>query len=87
MARSGLRSAVSKKKRKKARRPEIGRVRGPKIEPAELDYKNIPLLQRLTTAQGKLFSRKRSGLDAKGQRTLASAIKRARFMALMPFVT
>ena len=44
-------------------------------------------LQRLTSAQGKLFSRKRTGLDAKCQRVAALALKRARFLALMPYVT
>jgi small subunit ribosomal protein S18 len=86
MARSGLRPTV-KKKRKKTRRMEPGRVRGTPMNADQIDYKDIPLLQRMTTAQGKLFSRKRSGLDAKAQRALSLAVKRARFMALMPFVS
>ncbi len=51
-----------------------------------IDYKDVNSLQKLVTGQGKLFSRKRSGNCAKCQRMVARAVKRARFMALMPFV-
>lgn len=54
---------------------------------SDLDYKNVPLLQRLTSAQGKLFSRKRSGLPAPAQRQAAVAVKRARLMALLPYAS
>ena len=51
-----------------------------------VDYKNVAALQKLTTTQGKLFSRKRSGNCAKHQRMAKVAIKRARILALMPFI-
>ena len=51
-----------------------------------IDYKDVETLKRLCTAQGKLFSRKRSGNCAKHQRQLKRAVKRARTMALLPFV-
>lgn len=51
-----------------------------------VDYKDIAGLQKLTTGHAKLFSRKRSGNCARHQRACREAIKRARFMALMPFV-
>ncbi|HRU06050.1 MAG TPA: 30S ribosomal protein S18 [Candidatus Brocadiia bacterium] len=51
----------------------------------EVDYKDVQGLTKLTTTQGKLFSRKRSGNCAKHQRSARRAIKRARFMALSPF--
>jgi len=50
-----------------------------------IDYKDIATLTKLTTAQGKLLSRKRSGNCAKHQRSAKRALKRARFMALMPY--
>jgi len=50
-----------------------------------VDYKNVASLQKLTTTQGKLFSRKRSGNCAKHQRMAQRAIKRARQLALMPY--
>jgi small subunit ribosomal protein S18 len=51
-----------------------------------LDYKNVYVLRRLVTSQGKLFSRVRSNLHAKHQRALRQAVLRARVLALLPFV-
>ena len=50
-----------------------------------IDYKDVVTLQKLLTAQGKIFSRKRSGNAARYQRMMKTAIKRARFMALLPY--
>lgn len=80
-------SAAARKKRKKKRSFDSAKFRAVKIKMEEIDYKNVAGLQRLTTAQGKIFSRKRSGLPAPAQRAITEAIKRARFMALMPFVS
>ena len=52
----------------------------------DIDYKDIAVLQKLTTAQGKIFSRKRSGNCAKHQRASSTAVKRARFMGLLSYV-
>ena len=52
-----------------------------------VDWKETQTLQRLCTGQGKMFSRKRSGNTAKFQRQFKLAVKYARFMALMPYVT
>lgn len=58
-----------------------------KAEPEQpIDYKNIEFLSRYVSSQGKIVSRKRSGFSGQHQRNLASAIKRARFLGLMPFV-
>ena len=51
-----------------------------------IDYKDILVLQKLCTSQGKLFSRKRSGNCARCQHMARLAIKRARFLGLMPYV-
>jgi len=51
-----------------------------------VDYKDIKTLQKLSTPQGKLFSRKRAGTCAAHQRQVKRAVKRARFMALLPYV-
>ena len=53
----------------------------------EIDYKDTPTLQKLVTSQGKIFSRKRSGNCAKHQRSARRAVKRARFIGLMPYVS
>lgn len=52
-----------------------------------IDYKDIETLQKLLTNRGKIFSRKRSGNCAGCQRKAKNAIKRARFMALLPFTS
>ena len=53
----------------------------------EIDYKDVAALQKLTTQHGKMFSRKRSGNCARHQRSARRAIKRARYMSLIPYVT
>jgi small subunit ribosomal protein S18 len=78
--------AAAKKKKKLRRLMEAARLRGVKVRLEEIDYKNTALLNRLVTGQGKLLGRKRTGLSAECQRALSREIKRARFMALMPFV-
>ena len=54
--------------------------------PAFVDYKDVPTLKKLCTAQGKMMSRKRSGNCAAFQRAVKDAVKRARFLALLPYV-
>src|SRR5205807_5129447 len=54
--------------------------------PAFVDYKDVQGMKKLCTSQGKLFSRKRSGNCAAFQRAVKTALKRARFMALLPYV-
>jgi len=51
-----------------------------------VDYKDVRTLQKLSTPQGKLYSRKRSGNCARHQRQVKVAVKRARFLALLPYV-
>jgi small subunit ribosomal protein S18 len=50
-----------------------------------VDYKDLGTLEKLLTNRGKIFSRKRSGNCAGCQRKVKTAIKRARFMALLPY--
>lgn len=50
-----------------------------------IDYKNVRLLRRYMTRYMKIEPRRRSGLTAKQQRNMANAIKRARYMALVPY--
>ncbi len=51
-----------------------------------VDYKDLELLKKLTNRQGKIISRRKSGCTAVSQHAVALAVKRARFMALMPYV-
>lgn len=56
------------------------------VEHAEtIDYKDAAKLRRFTTEKGKILPRRMSGVCAKHQRLLATAIKRARVMALLPY--
>ena len=77
-------------KRKKLGKTRQGRCRFCTKEgcprPAFVDYKDVTNLKKLITSQGKLFSRKRSGLCAAFQREVSTAVKRARFMGLLPYV-
>ena len=51
-----------------------------------IDYKDIEILKRFLNPNGKIMSRKRTGVTAKNQRLLSVAIKYARFLGLLPFV-
>lgn len=51
-----------------------------------IDYKDVKLLQRFVTEQGKIIPRRITGTSAKYHRELTIAIKRARQMAILPYV-
>ena len=55
-------------------------------EPIKADYKDVPLLQRFITERGKIMPSRISGNCASHQRELTRAIKKARVIALLPFV-
>ena len=52
-----------------------------------IDYKDTESLRKMLSGNGKIQSRKRTGASAMEQRMLARAVKRARYMALLPYVT
>lgn len=52
----------------------------------DVDYKDTNLLRRFVSSFGKIVPRKRNGVCSWHQRDLSNAIKRARIMALLPFV-
>nr|YP_009547405.1 ribosomal protein S18 [Hemionitis subcordata]AYW15061.1 ribosomal protein S18 [Hemionitis subcordata] len=62
------------------------RRRSPSIRSDEtVDYKNTSLLRRFVSEQGKILSRRMNRLTSKQQRLIATAVKRARILALLPF--
>ncbi|MBS3741653.1 MAG: 30S ribosomal protein S18 [Candidatus Cloacimonetes bacterium] len=69
------RSRYRKKYCKFCKRPEI-----------KIDYKNVNVMQRSIFNSGKIIPRKISGVCSKHQRKLAKEIKRARQMALVPYI-
>ena len=51
-----------------------------------IDYKDTEILKKFLNPHARMMSGKRTSVSAKMQRQLATAIKRARFMALLPYV-
>ena len=81
------RSRSPKKQRKGIRRgssrfPERG---GKEWVGPLVDYKEIELLRKFLSSSSKLMSRKRAGTNAQEQNDLKAAVKRARFLALLPY--
>jgi len=72
------------KERKRTKQANKCRFCRAKVD--SVDYKDIGTLKKLITPQGKMFSRKRAGNCAYHQRAVKRAIKRARFLSLLPYV-
>lgn len=52
-----------------------------------IDYKDTEILKKFLNPHARMISRKRTGVSARNQRKLALAVKRARFMGLLPYVS
>ena len=61
-------------------------VDGIRPRPMFIDYKDLDLLSKLVNRHGRIVSRRKTGCHASSQHAVSKAIKRARFMALMPYV-
>ena len=70
---------ISRPKMKVARTSTSGKV--------YIDYKDTESLKKMISGNGKILSRKRTGANAMEQRMIARAVKRARYMALLPYVS
>jgi small subunit ribosomal protein S18 len=88
--RKSLKSFKNRRKAIPVLIPKRGRVElSSTTQPAPrytIDYKNTKLLVKFISPQGKILSRRATGLTAKQQRVMANAIKRARMGGLLPFV-
>ena len=77
---------------KKRKKPRAKRTEAPKFcrfekeGTFEVDYRDIGVLYRYVSAQGKINGRKRNGSTAFYQRQVTTAIKRARYLALLPYI-
>ncbi len=60
-------------------------VDGVRPRPMFVDYKDLDLLSKLTNRHGRIVSRRKTGCQATSQHAVSKAVKRARFMALMPY--
>ncbi|HZZ30103.1 MAG TPA: 30S ribosomal protein S18 [Pirellulales bacterium] len=79
-----LRKRAKPKIRTKKKDPIF--IDGKRPRPLFVDYKDLDLLNKLTNRQGKIVSRRKSGCTAASQHAITLAVKRARFMALLPYV-
>ena len=61
-------------------------VDGERPRPMYVDYKDLNLLGKLTNRQGKIVGRRKTGCTAASQHAMSVAVKRARYMALLPYV-
>lgn len=61
-------------------------VDGQRPRPMYVDYKDVEFLKKLVNRHGKIVGRRKTGCSAVSQRAVTQAVKRARFMALMPYV-
>jgi small subunit ribosomal protein S18 len=52
-----------------------------------IDYKDVELLKKFLNPHARMMARKRTGISSKHQRQLANAVKRARFMGFIPYVS
>ena len=61
-------------------------VDGVRPRPMYVDYKDVELLKKLVNRHGKIVGRRKSGCSATSQHAVTRAVKRARYMALLPYV-
>ena len=64
----------------------VMRQKNDPLKSVNIDYKDVKLLRKFISERGKIVPRRISGTSAKNQRQLANAIKRARYIALLPYV-
>ena len=75
-----------RKPRLKIKKKDPILIDGERPRPMFVDYKDVELLKKLVNRHGKIVSRRKTGCGALSQHHVAQAIKRARFMALLPYV-
>ena len=61
-------------------------VDGKRPRPMYVDYKDVEFLRKLVNRHGRIVGRRKTGCSAASQHAVTQAIKRARFMALLPYV-
>ncbi len=72
--------------RAKAAKKDPIYVDGVRPRPMYVDYKDVDMLNKLVNRHGRIVGRRKSGCHASSQHAVTRAIKRARYMALMPYV-
>lgn len=72
--------------RSRAKKKDPIFVDGQRPRPMYVDYKDVELLKKMINRQGRIVGRRKSGCTAASQHAVTAAVKRARFMALLPYV-
>lgn len=80
------RSKRRAKSRIKTKKKDPIFVDGKRPRPMYVDYKDVELLKKLVNRHGRIVVRRKTGCTAVSQHAVSKAIKRARFMALLPYV-
>ncbi len=84
---STARSRARKRRAKaKTKKKDPLFVDGKRPRPMYVDYKDVELLKKLVNRHGRIVGRRKTGCTAVSQHAVSKAIKRARFMALLPYV-
>lgn len=86
MKKRPVRSRRKTRTRTKAKKKDPIFVDGKRPRPMFVDYKDIELLKKLVNRHGRIVVRRKTGCTAVSQRAVTKAIKRARFMGLLPYV-
>lgn len=76
---------MAKGKPRKKPKVQAVRVPSPFNSPDEINYKDVYKLKKFVTTRGRIIESTRTGMKSDCQRRLAREIKRARYMALLPF--
>lgn len=79
------RSKKRMKTRTRGKKKDPLYVDGERPRPMYVDYKDVELLKKLVNRHGKIVGRRKTGCSAVSQHAVTEAIKRARFMALLPY--
>jgi small subunit ribosomal protein S18 len=88
MARESARERREKQERFQTfNRPKLKIARTSASGKVYIDYKDTESLRKMVSGNGKILSRKRTGATAMEQRMIAKAVKRARYMGLLPYVS
>ncbi len=82
----GFNKNRKRKTRTRAKKKDPIFVDGERPRPMFVDYKDVELLKKLISRHGRIVSRRKSGCSAVSQHAVTRAVKRARFMALLPYV-
>ena len=72
--------------RSRAKKKDPIFVDGQRPRPMYVDYKDVELLKKMINRQGRIVGRRKSGCTAVSQHAVTAAVKRARYMALLPYI-